>query len=237
MATPSRRNLLLGLGAGAAGLAAARANNLIPPDATGLYGCGHTLTYAAQRLLIGNANAREFPPSQISAINHPKDTFPKGEAFQRLQANGFADWQLQIDGLVTTPQTLTLAQLKTHPTSAQITQLVCEEGWSYIAQWAGVPLSHLLQIAGAKPTARYVASYAMDGWVDAIDMADALHPQTIVTHTMNSAPLPIGHGGPLRLRVPRQLGYKSLKFLNKITLTDSLKGVAGEGSYSWYAGI
>ena len=233
----SRRQLIAGA-AGATGAALlAKQYDLIPPDAASLYGCGHTLTYAAQRLLIGNANAREFPPSQISAINHPKDTFPKGDAFQRLKANGFADWKLQIDGLVTTPQTLTIAQLKTYPASSQITQLICEEGWSYIAQWAGVPLSHILQLAGAKPAARFVVYSAMDEWVDAIDMADALHPQTIVTHTMNNAPLPIGHGGPLRLRVPRQLGYKSLKFLNKITLTDSLKGVAGEGSYSWYAGI
>lgn len=233
----SRRQLIAGA-AGATGAALlAKQYDLIPPDAASLYGCGHTLTYAAQRLLIGNANAREFPPSQISAINHPKDTFPKGDAFQRLKANGFADWKLQIDGLVTTPQTLTIAQLKTYPASSQITQLICEEGWSYIAQWAGVPLSHILQLAGAKPAARFVVYSAMDEWVDAIDMADALHPQTIVTHTMNNAPLPIGHGGPLRLRVPRQLGYKSLKFLNKLTLTDSLKGVAGEGSYSWYAGI
>lgn len=237
MANPTRRNLLLGAGAGAAALTAGKANGLIPPDATGLYGCGHTLTYAAQKLLVGNAHAREFPPSKISAINHPKDTFPRGEAFQQLKAGGFADWKLQIDGLVATPQTLTIADLRSHPTSSQITQLICEEGWSYIAQWAGVPLSHILQLAGPKPAARYVVYSAMDEWVDAIDMNDALHPQTIVTHTMNNAPLPIGHGGPLRLRVPRQLGYKSLKFLNKITLTDSLKGVAGESSYSWFAGI
>jgi DMSO/TMAO reductase YedYZ molybdopterin-dependent catalytic subunit len=233
----SRRQLLAGAAVTTGAALLAKQYDLIPPDAASLYGCGHTLTYAAQRLLIGNANAREFPPSQISAINHPKDTFPKGDAFQRLKANGFADWKLQIDGLVTTPQTLTIAQLKTYPASSQITQLICEEGWSYIAQWAGVPLSHILQLAGAKPAARFVVYSAMDEWVDAIDMADALHPQTIVTHTMNNAPLPIGHGGPLRLRVPRQLGYKSLKFLNKLTLTDSLKGVAGEGSYSWYAGI
>lgn len=234
---PSRRNLIAGLSAGAAAVAAANAGGLIPPDATGLYGCGHTLTYAAQRLLIGNANAREFAPSQISAIPHPKGRPPKGEAFKQLQADGFQDWKLEIDGLVNTPMSFAIAALKTHPTNSQITQLICEEGWSYIAQWAGVPLSHILQLAGAKPEARYVVYYAMDGKKDAIDMADALHPQTIVTHTMNNAPMPVGHGGPLRLRVPRQLGYKSLKFLHKLTVTDSLKGIAGGSKYSWYAGI
>ena len=75
-------------------------------------------------------------------------------------------------------------------------------------------------------------------------MADALHPQTLVTYGMNGGDLPVGHGGPIRLRVPRQLGYKSVKFLSRITLVDSLKNVGdGKGSispafgYSWYAGI
>ena len=77
----------------------------------------------------------------------------------------------------------------------------------------------------------------MDGWVDAIDMDDALHPQTLVTYGINSGDLPVGDGGPLRMRLPKQLGYKSLKFLHKVTLTDTLQGVPVVGAYSWYAGI
>ena len=71
-------------------------------------------------------------------------------------------------------------------------------------------------------------------------MADALHPQTLLTYGMNGAELPTGHGGPLRLRVPRQLGYKSVKYLTRLTLTDNLDVSTSEGSqgrYSWYAGI
>ncbi len=75
-------------------------------------------------------------------------------------------------------------------------------------------------------------------------MADALHPQTLVNYGMNSGELPVGHGGPLRLRVPRQLGYKSVKFITRLTVTDSLKGfskglgsAAPEAGYAWYAGI
>lgn len=234
---PSRRNLVIGLGAGAAGIAAAKANGLLPPDAAGLYGAGHSLTYAAQRLLVGAANAREFPASQISKIPHGTGRAPKGGVYQKLQEGGFADWRLQVDGLVSTPQSLSIAALKNEPGSSQITQLICEEGWSFIAQWGGVPLAHVLQMAGVKPSARYVVSYAMDGWVDAIDMADALHPQTLVTYTVNNAPITVGHGAPLRLRVPRQLGYKSLKYLNKLTVTDTLKGFPLESDYSWFAGI
>jgi DMSO/TMAO reductase YedYZ molybdopterin-dependent catalytic subunit len=82
------------------------------------------------------------------------------------------------------------------------------------------------------------------GWWDSVDMADALHPQTLVTYGMNDGDLPVGHGGPIRLRVPRQLGYKNVKYITRLTVTDSLKGfgkglgsAAPEDGYSWYAGI
>ena len=75
-------------------------------------------------------------------------------------------------------------------------------------------------------------------------MADALHPQTLVTYAMNGTDLPVGHGGPLRLRVPRQLGYKSVKFISRLTVTDSIKrfgkgmgSAAPESGYAWNAGI
>ena len=81
------------------------------------------------------------------------------------------------------------------------------------------------------------------GW-DSIDMADALHPQTLLVHGMNGGDLPVGHGGPIRMRVPRQLGYKSVKFINRLTATDSLKGFgkglgssSAEVGYAWYVGI
>lgn len=240
----TRRKLITAGLAGAAGLSgialAARVasqHGLIPPDSGGLYGCGHTLTYAAQRLLTGHANAREFAESQISRTPHPKGDPPKGDEFPRLEAGGFQDWQLKVDGLVRRPGLFSLAELKSYPSRSQITQLICEEGWSYIAQWTGVPLSHLLQLAGASPQAKYAVYYAMDGWVDALDMDDAWHAQTLVTYGMNRGDIPVGHGGPLRLRLPRQLGYKSLKFLNRVMLTDTLEGVPIGGEYSWYAGI
>jgi DMSO/TMAO reductase YedYZ molybdopterin-dependent catalytic subunit len=81
-------------------------------------------------------------------------------------------------------------------------------------------------------------------WWESIDMADALHPQTFLTYGMNGDELPVGNGGPLRLRLPRQLGYKSVKFINRLTVTDSLKefgkglgSASPEGGYAWYAGI
>jgi DMSO/TMAO reductase YedYZ molybdopterin-dependent catalytic subunit len=142
-------------------------------------------------------------------------------------------------------RTRSLAQLKTYPMRSQITQLACEEGWSYIAEWIGVPLSHVLNVVGIRPQARYVVYYSIDpDWWESIDMADALHPQTFLAYGMNGGELPVGNGGPLRLRLPRQLGYKSVKFITQLTVCDSLKGfgkglgsAAPEGGYAWYAGI
>jgi DMSO/TMAO reductase YedYZ molybdopterin-dependent catalytic subunit len=244
MSNLSRRKLITAGLTGAAGIAGvavaagiARDHGLIPPDSGGLYGCGHTLTYAAQRLLVGTANAREFSKSHISAKPHPKGRPPKGDEFLRLQAGGFSEWRLQVDGLVERPGSFSIDELKSYPAGRQITQLICEEGWSYIAEWTGVPLSHLLQLVGVKPAVKYVVYRTMDGRTEAIDMDEARHGQTLVSYGMNGVDVPVGHGGPLRLRVPRQLGYKSRKFLNKITLTDSLLGLKMDSKYSWFAGI
>ena len=168
-----------------------------------------------------------------------------GEAFKRLQEGAFADWRLAVDGMVARPASFSLAELKSFPRRSQITHLACEEGWSYIAEWIGVPLSHILDVVGRSPRPDTLSTVRFNpDWWESIDMADALHPQTLVTHGMNGGELPVPFGGPLRLRVPRQLGYKSVKYITRLTLTDSLKrfgkglgSASPEGGYAWYAGI
>jgi DMSO/TMAO reductase YedYZ molybdopterin-dependent catalytic subunit len=189
--------------------------------------------------------AREFPRSEISKPPFANGEPPKDEAFRRLQAGGFADWRLAVDGMVARPASFSLAELKKLPTRSQITHMACEEGWSFIAEWTGVPLSHVLELVGILPQARYVVYFSIDPeWWDSVDMADALHPQTLVTYGMNGDELPLGHGGPLRLRVPRQLGYKNVKYITRLTVTDNLKlfgqglgSISPEEGYAWYAGI
>jgi DMSO/TMAO reductase YedYZ molybdopterin-dependent catalytic subunit len=238
--------------AGASGLAvAARLADrygLIPPDHGGIYGVGETLTYAAQRVLMSrNSLAREFSRSEISKVAPVNGGPPENDDYQRLLAGRFADWRLTIDGLVARPSSWSLAELKRFPARSQITHQACEEGWSFIAEWTGVPLSYLLDLAGVSARAKFVVffpfDYGLNIW-DSLDMADAWHPQTLLAYGMNREELPTGHGAPLRLRVPRQLGYKSVKYLSRITVVDSLKDI-GEGlgssapeiGYSWYAGI
>jgi len=248
----SRRKLIItGLAATAGvsglGVAASLAQRygLIPPDHGGIYGLGETLTYASQRLLTRHSLAREFHRSQISKRPVPNEIPPFNEAYKRLQAGGFADWRLSVNGMVDRPASFSLAQLKSYSSRSQITLLACEEGWSYIAEWIGVPLSAVLNAVGVHPQARYVVYFSIDrDWWESIDMADALHPQTFLAYGMNGDELPVGNGGPLRMRLPRQLGYKSVKFITRLTVTDSLKGfgkglgsASPEAGYAWYAGI
>ena len=252
MSDLSRRKLIvtgLAATAGTAGLGVAarlaQKYGLVPPDHGGIYGLGETLNYASQRLLARHSLAREFPQSQISRPPFANEIPPLNDAFKRLQAGGFADWRLTVDGMVDRPASFSLAQLKSYPSRSQITQLACEEGWSYIAEWIGVPLSHVLNIVGVHPQARYIAYFSFQpDWWESIDMADALHPQTFLAYGMNGGELPVGNGGPLRLRLPRQLGYKSVKFITHMTVTDSLKSfgkglgsASPEAGYAWYAGI
>ena len=252
MSKLSRRQLItsgLAVTAGASGLVVAaklaRRYGLVPPDSGGIYGPGETLTYAAQRMLTRHSLAREFSRSQISAKPFANEVAPLGDDFQRFQKAGFADWRLKVDGLVAQPVSFSLTDLKSFPRRSHITMIQCEEGWSYIAEWTGVPLWHVLEVAGAAPQATHVVyqSFQPDWW-ESIDMTDALHPQTMLAHEMNGGELPVGFGGPLRMRVTRQVGYKSVKYITRVTVTDNLKqfgkglgSAAPEAGYAWFAGI
>ncbi len=248
----SRRKLMVtGLaaaaGAAGAGVAAhlAQKYGLVPPDHGGLYGPGEVLTYASMKLLTRHSLAREFSRNQISNRPLQNEVEPFSDEFKRFQAGKFVDWRLAVDGMVERPTTFSVDQLKSYPSHSQITEVVCEEGWSYIAEWNGVPLSYLLNLVGVHPDAKYIFYFSIQpDWWESMDMADALHPQTFLTYGMNGDDLPVGNGGPLRVRLPRQLGYKSVKFLNRLTVTDDVKkfgkglgSVSPEQGYAWYAGI
>lgn len=252
-----RKFIATGLASGASlsglGIAAYLANryNLIPPDNGGIFGPGETLTYAAQRILTWRRPlVREFARSEISKAFPVIGPPPENELYQSHLASGFEDWRLLVDGLVARPCSLSLADLKRCPSRNQVTIHACEQGWSAIAEWTGVPLSYVLNLVGAQPQAKYVVFFAYDKWDDgnpeweSIDIVEARHPQTLLAYGMNGQQLPTPHGAPLRLRVPRQMGYKSVKYLVRMTVVDTVKnlgrglgGVNPEEGYSWFAGI
>src|SRR5579871_428080 len=219
--------------AGASGVAAAARYGLIPPDYGTPFGAGETLTYAAQRLLTsGHSLAREFTHSDISKAPVVNGPAPPDDAFRKLAADGFKDWRLQIEGLIERPASFTLDELRNMPSQSHILLHACEQGWSYIAEWTGVRLSHVLDLVKTKPNARYLAFMPYPNpqqttgiirvqW-DSIDMADALHSQTILAYGMNGDVLPADFGAPLRLRMGRQIGWKNTKYLQRIIVTDRM---------------
>jgi DMSO/TMAO reductase YedYZ molybdopterin-dependent catalytic subunit len=175
-------------------------------------------------------------------------------AYFRHMMSNFADFRLTVDGMVKKPLSLTLDEIKAMPSRTQITMHNCDEGWSAVGQWTGVPLAHLLQAAELMPDARYMVFHCMDEMVrtpdhsgfyyESIDLFDALHPQTILAYGMNGKALPLAHGAPLRLRVERQIGYKHAKYVNRIEAVDRLSHIGGgkggfweDRGYQWYAGL
>jgi DMSO/TMAO reductase YedYZ molybdopterin-dependent catalytic subunit len=241
----SRRTLLAAGASALAGSWLSGCSGIVQPSSKSFLGIGDALTYAAHRALLPQqALAREFTRDRISALPENGTTNPEDENYQRLLRGHFEDWRLPIDGLVARPIAMSLSDLKRFPARTQVTQHTCEEGWSAIAEWTGVQLSRVLEAAAIRPEARFIVFRTVDGWWDSLDMSDALHPQTILTYGMNGKELPVPHGAPIRLRVERQLGYKSLKFLKTMTVTDRVDNVedgTGAGGvsagYAWYSGI
>lgn len=245
----TRRGAILTGLAAFGGVALTRFTKDGPPTYGNLLRMGDSLTYSAHsRLLPGQALAREYELSDLTSFPATGTFDPavsvkgeRGDAYRKLQAGSFSNWRLSVEGSVAKPRTFSLDQLRALPSRTQITRHTCEEGWTAIGQWTGVPLSAVLLAAGINVTARFVVFYSYDDVVDSIDLLDALHPQTILAYGMNGRDLPIQHGAPVRLRVERQLGYKSVKYLERIVVTDSFEDGGKKGNiqngWAWYAGI
>ena len=244
----SRRTALVAGLASAGGYLLTRNLGELPPTYGHILRMGDNLTYVAHRTLLpGQSLVREFTRADISSFPAIGTTNPAkvdrsgSEEFARLHHDGFADWGVSVEGLVAAPGTYRLADLRKMPARTQITRHTCEEGWSAVAEWTGVPLALVLQAAGIKPEARFVSFRSFDDWADCIDLLDAFHPQTLLAYGMNGRDLPVPHGGPLRLRVERQLGYKSMKFLKRIIVSADFDDGGRNGNiqngWSWYAGI
>ncbi len=165
-------------------------------------------------------------------------------------ASGFANWRLEVRGLVDTPLSLSMENIRGLPQRTQITRHDCVEGWSAIGEWKGPQLSLLLDQAGVQEAANFIVFRCADtlagrDYYESVDMIDAYHPQTIIAHELNGEPIPEKNGAPLRMRIERQLGYKHPKYLTAIEAVASFDDIGdGKGGYwedrsgyQWYAGI
>ncbi|MFZ1742231.1 MAG: molybdopterin-dependent oxidoreductase [Pontixanthobacter sp.] len=197
------------------------------------------------------ALAKEYSKADISPFFRGNGSVSVDTtAYTASAASGFSDWILEVRGLVDSPLKLSLENLRKLPQRTQITRHDCVEGWSAIGAWTGPQLSTLLEAAGVQAKAKFAVFRCADmlagrQYYESVDLVDAMHPQTIIAHMLNGAPLEIKNGAPLRMRIERQLGYKHAKYLTAIELVESLDNI-GEGQggywedrsgYQWYGGI
>lgn len=210
------------------------------------------LNARVQRAVAGARLAQEFPASMIAPTFRANGSLhPQTPEYRALQASGFRDYRLQLVGLVERPLEFSLDALRALPARTQITRHDCVEGWSVIGQWTGVPLAHLLDLARPKPGARVVVFHCFDDlagdgsrYYESVDLVDAYHPQTLVAHMLNGAPVPIENGAPVRMRIENKLGYKQPKYVRAIELAPGYAMFGGgrggyweDRGYDWWGGI
>ncbi len=149
-----------------------------------------------------------------------------------------ATWRLELSGLIADKRSWTVAQIDALPRKEIIIRHVCVEGWDYIGQWSGVPLRTFLERIGADLRAKYVAFKTADDYPSSIDMATALHPQTLLATDYAGETLADPFGFPLRLRMSTKLGYKNPKWITAIEVTNTYSpGYWEKLGYSWFAGL
>ena len=248
----TRRTLVTG-GALGAGLLLSGCDKLAQqPGFRRILFSGETINMGLQRALMNRDTlAPEFRPDQMSPVFRTNgNSNPNTADYNRHVAENFANWRLEVGGLVDRPLRLSLTDIGAFPQRAQITRHDCVEGWSAIGKWQGPMLGNVLKAAGVRNSARYIVFTCADLWsgapyYESIDLVDAFHPQTILAWAMNDKRVSVGHGAPIRLRVERHLGYKNAKYVMRIDAVASLAGIGlGKGgywedhvNYDWYAGI
>ncbi|HEX7049514.1 MAG TPA: molybdopterin-dependent oxidoreductase [Longimicrobiales bacterium] len=195
-----------------------------------------------QQLLLGRLTSRQrYRAADRSPFQRPNGRPPRDPTWQALAERGFDDFVLEVGGLVERPLRLTLRELRDLARAEQTTKHVCIQGWTYTAQWAGVPLRSLLEHCRPTPEARYLCFHTFDDkwerpghgyYYSTLSIDDALKPQTILAYEMNGRPLPHEFGAPLRLRLETQLGYKMVKYVRAIELIRDYRQV-GTGHGGW----
>ncbi len=205
-----------------------------------------SITDPLRTLLFGHAvSAQHYSSTDISPYFWVNGRSPKEETYLAMARDEFANYSLEVGGLVKRQLYLTLEDLRAMPKQTQITKHCCIQGWSGVAEWGGVSLRHIVGLCQPLPSARYIVFYAFDNkstsephaqgpgyFYGTIRMELADDPQTILAYEMNGQPLPILHGAPLRLRVETQLGFTMVKYISAIEFIEDYTTI-GKGQGGW----
>jgi DMSO/TMAO reductase YedYZ molybdopterin-dependent catalytic subunit len=198
-------------------------------------------------LAIGRFNdgvqALLFDPNKLAP------TYPASMILRPPKFNAYYDvvdvkpvsgetWRLELSGLIAEKRPWTLPELQALPQTSMVIKHICVEGWSYIGGWTGVPLRAFLERVGADLRAKYVAFRTTDDYPSSIDMATALHPQTLLALKYGDDTLADPFGYPVRLRMATKLGYKNPKWITAIEVTNTYPGGFWEAKgFPWFAGL
>jgi len=213
-----------------------------------LSGCGISSNKSVDSFLkaVSRVNDRVqaglFDPSRLaptypeSMITRP---FPFNAFYPRSRAPAVAGdtYRLEVSGLVADRHSWNLAELQQLPQTDQVTRHICVEGWSAIGKWGGVPFATFLARVGADTSAKFIGFKCADDYYTSIDMATALHPQTLLALTYDGQILPREYGFPMKLRMPTKLGYKNPKHIMALYVTNTNPGGYWEKyGYNWFGG-
>jgi DMSO/TMAO reductase YedYZ molybdopterin-dependent catalytic subunit len=190
------------------------------------------------------ASAKMFRSGHLATTFADSDVAP----FEKFPINGYDvedpgvdldKWTLTVTGAVQKPGEYKLAQFQSLPQVRQNTRHICVEGWDVIGRFGGARLSDFLQMIGADIKARFVYVECADDYYESLDMATALHPQTLLCYEMYDRPLTREHGAPLRLQIPTKIGYKQAKYLTDLKVTNVLARVGywEDQGYSFFYGL
>jgi DMSO/TMAO reductase YedYZ molybdopterin-dependent catalytic subunit len=231
----NRRNLLRG----AAGFGAL----------TMLTGCDVSENDSVQKTLRAVSSWNDRVQAAIFRPNHLAPTFSPSQVVKPPRFNAYYDiekvkpvdgatWKLQLAGRIDDKRPWTAAQLDQLPQQELIIRHICVEGWDYIGQWSGVNLRDFLRRIGADTAAKYVYFHCADNYTESIDMATALHPQTILASRYADEIITDPFGYPLRLRTSTKLGYKNAKWIMAMEITNTFTETFwSKQGFNWYAGI
>jgi DMSO/TMAO reductase YedYZ molybdopterin-dependent catalytic subunit len=214
-----------------------------------LTGCSVTHQTPVQSFLKTVSEWNDRAQAALFRPNHLAPTYLPSQVVKPARFNAFynvediepvdiPNWKLELAGLIGDKRSWTAQQFETLPVQEVIIRHICVEGWDYIGQWSGVNFKHFLERVGADLTAKYVSFKCADAYYGSIDMASALHPQTILATKYAGEPLTEPFGAPLRLRTAVKLGFKNPKWITAIEVTNTFPGGYWEDrGFNWFSGI
>ncbi|GJG94289.1 molybdopterin-dependent oxidoreductase [Cupriavidus pauculus] len=215
---------------------------------TMLTGCSLTDDASVETFLSRVSRMNDRVQAWLFDPNRLAPTYAEADITRQFPFNAFYgieevtvvngdDFRLQVGGLVGNKKSWSLDELYALPKAEQITRHICVEGWSAIGRWGGTPFAGFLQRIGADTTAKYVGFRCADDYYESIDIATALHPQTLLTFTYDGERLPPKYGFPMKLRMPTKLGYKNPKHIMELFVTNTFPGGYWvDQGYNWFGG-